>query len=846
MSDNISKQDFENFILEIRKMTSSVERIARNSDGGKTSSAYGKTRSNNAPARSETKTSATASLERDLKGSRDGIARASRAWEKSVDGTAKVAQKYQGAIGFFGQGADEAARSLSRMNKVLGSTVLGGVMGGMVAGTMNLLDNYRNLASVGQTFERSLFVMAQTAGAAGMPLKDFAAMVTKASASASYFGIKTLGDVTKEARRMSHSFGMYGYTIEGLNDVTTQFMEQQRIFGVRQNLDRELAARQSNDIARTVADTAAIFGKSRDEILRITKDAMSSVYLISRTANMSSDQIQRFTTGVTSAVATLSGIQGEGGQMLSTMMADTIGMGQAIFASGADTFIQAGMSSAVSATQSYAKRIEAAGDDTDAAREATYDYIEFMKNDLARNNSSLTTLAIGGNQAAKQLIALEGQLRSFNREEAKRNDIRKAGEEKLSDILASLGDIFNTIAGNFLQGLFEPLLNLEKADPDKFIEMIKNLGDTAMKAGSVIGDVLGKLDMEKLSSFMNFAGEVGSKFLDMVGRVIGLFSWMNEKIGPTATILAGLGTYIMGKLALSFAGDFLKGMFKQRVTINAASVIVNGGGIGGGMGGGSGRGRGPRRGPRPSGAGRMGGLMGAGAMGLGIMGSNINTTSLIDTPTLSRVAGTGVHSGFLSRMGRGVLGFGKGVGKVIGKKIPVAGAGIGAALAASRAMAGDNRGAGMEAASTAMGQIPIVGTIGSLGMDAAIIGRDIVGHERFDRATDTLMTPKNLMNMVAPGMGSVYSGIAKAILPRDAARATDMSISTLMKNLKNNDEDEAKAREQEIELNRAHQSRMENLMEALLGTNQQARDSQRKSAIALKSIQENTPKSTSS
>ena len=59
------------------------------------------------------------------------------------------------------------------------------------------------------------------------------------------------------------------------------------------------------------------------------------------------------------------------------------------------------------------------------------------------------------------------------------------------------------------------------------------------------------------------------------------------------------------------------------------------------------------------------------------------------------------------------------------KKIPVIGLIAGGIFAASRAMAGDTTGAAMELASGAASTIPGVGTAASLGIDAALIARDV-------------------------------------------------------------------------------------------------------------------------
>ena len=77
----------------------------------------------------------------------------------------------------------------------------------------------------------------------------------------------------------------------------------------------------------------------------------------------------------------------------------------------------------------------------------------------------------------------------------------------------------------------------------------------------------------------------------------------------------------------------------------------------------------------------------------------------------------------IKQTGKGIVK--KGLGKAIAKKIPLLGLGLGAIFAAQRAMAGDWTGAGMELASGAASTIPGFGTAASVGIDAALIGRDM-------------------------------------------------------------------------------------------------------------------------
>ena len=86
---------------------------------------------------------------------------------------------------------------------------------------------------------------------------------------------------------------------------------------------------------------------------------------------------------------------------------------------------------------------------------------------------------------------------------------------------------------------------------------------------------------------------------------------------------------------------------------------------------------------------------------------------------LARRAGTRAGTKGAAKIGA------KALGKGLLKKIPLIGLGAGLLFAAERAVAGDLTGAALEAASGAAGTIPGFGTAASVGIDAALAGRDM-------------------------------------------------------------------------------------------------------------------------
>ena len=137
-----------------------------------------------------------------------------------------------------------------------------------------------------------------------------------------------------------------------------------------------------------------------------------------------------------------------------------------------------------------------------------------------------------------------------------------------------------------------------------------------------------------------------------------------------------------------------------------------------------------------------GGRAGFGSSGPGFgLGGKVLAKSMLGAATKRGAARTGTRlgaalggkmmGGFGARMGA-KLGSksvgkiaGKGIAKSLGKKIPLVGLGLGAIFAAQRALKGDFVGAGLELASGAASTVPGIGTAGSVGIDAALMARDM-------------------------------------------------------------------------------------------------------------------------
>ncbi|USV40830.1 hypothetical protein [Xanthomonas phage BUDD] len=141
------------------------------------------------------------------------------------------------------------------------------------------------------------------------------------------------------------------------------------------------------------------------------------------------------------------------------------------------------------------------------------------------------------------------------------------------------------------------------------------------------------------------------------------------------------------------------------------------------------------------------------------------------------LGGAGIAAKATGTIGKGIA---KTAGKSLLKKIPIIGAIAGLGLAANRAYAGDWTGAGMEAASGLAGTIPGIGTAASLGIDAALLARDLSSDGKPKAAVTAAAKPATAPKPAAH-MASVAA--TPVVAQRKTAAATDSMQVTMAKML---------------------------------------------------------------
>ena len=171
------------------------------------------------------------------------------------------------------------------------------------------------------------------------------------------------------------------------------------------------------------------------------------------------------------------------------------------------------------------------------------------------------------------------------------------------------------------------------------------------------------------------------------------------------------------EFAIEQGGDLSSNIAYQALASQGMGMMGRGGGMGGVGGGLMGLGAG------------IGGKAAASRLGRSVMKRGGARAGRRLGIALGGRFGKGLGKKLGKKLGGKAIGklAGGALAKSLGKKIPLLGLGLGAVFAAQRALQGDFVGAGLELASGAASTVPGIGTGASVGIDAALMAKDMTG-----------------------------------------------------------------------------------------------------------------------
>lgn len=605
-------------------------------------------------------------------------------WNRAMYTTNRASEKVSSSLKLLGQDASAAQNALSGMAKTLLGGALGGVViGGLINYVSGLTKTYQSMAEIGQTFGGNLFKMSEAAAQSYMTLERYSEVMKANSEIAAQMnnrpGGSGFGQFLGQVRAASKDMGMFGFTMEGLDEVAITYMENLKAQGHLQSMSNNQAMLNVRQMASEVTAMSAVYGKSRAEILKTTKEGMAVPSIQARHAQMSADQAEKANAVINSAFTNLAGLPGDVGKLMTETMSQLYGArGNLGMVNNFKTvFAKMGVSADhfVDANERLEKAVR--NNDHEGAAEAMDDLIGKLRATGQENMKQLEYFASLGDMypelsaaASKMIqIATIPDLTPEQKKQRKEEALRKSEETRLALNASQKWNEISSMARLALLPLIsEPMTALAKSlkefqegpgfkDFQENIKLVSGelsrfattlfsgenmkvfgewLGSLAIQMRDFVGSIDPKAIKKTLADLESFGktiwwligivGSLASGLISMVSMLKPVFSGLGtimEKFGIGAKeVVLGLGALYVGMKALK-AYSFLRGIGKMNVT--AANVNIEGKGIadifnrrnrnGRGRGGGGGTGGGGRM--RRMGRGIAGAAVGLGGLVLG-------------------------------------------------------------------------------------------------------------------------------------------------------------------------------------------------------------------------------------
>lgn len=593
----------------------------------------------------------------------------------------------------------DTAQNLRRM--------IGGVFGGAIIGLVlqrgtDMARTFSDLNEAGQNFGGSMLKMHQAAAAAGLPLSDFAELVKKNGEAIAKMGTSDFAALSLNVRNLTAKSGLYGYTIDQLNDQLGEYATTAAMYGTANLLHTRLSTERFADLAANTSALAEVTKKSREEITKLANEAMRGALALGGMMSLPNELRESTHKTLANVTAVFAAQQGEAGRMLSKFVADTFGTGFSALTETGKAINEAGLGELLSDMDVLADKVKM----NTATQEDAAEYSNKFKRAVERNSKMLTLLAASGNQQAAQMIEAASHMKIFTAEELAQSRKNVKERAAITALFQSLEHRFGVILGAIQTGFYkgiEPFLNM-------FSRLIGQEGaisyfeEKAKAFGSWLGTIMTRLftndnmsQIEQLITSLLGVGKVAVDLLGGLGKILvfiapglallskgllmiangfstaaGVVGSFGDKIFGTGKSIQKTFSGVAATLAVLFGPklikSFFKGVFSSRmlgqniraniVNVYGRNVNDGGGGFGGGGGGGGGRGRGRlRRGwaagaerAERAGRGRLGKLAGGlggffGQMGRGLRNFRPHKGLLGGLMALGMLGGLGMFSG---------------------------------------------------------------------------------------------------------------------------------------------------------------------------------------------------------
>ena len=463
------------------------------------------------------------------------------AWKKMGNTVSNVSKSF----GVLVNDTNHLSSSIKNITITWG--ILGTAIGSSIDYLSSLTGTWRKLSDVGFGFGDSLIGMTKKAAAGGVTLEEYSRLMQRSSVAAAMLGKGengTLNLLAKAVRNNTNQFGLFGYSIEEMNDLVGDYMDTMRHYGRATQLDQNTASKSIVDLAKNTTALSSVFGRSRNEIHKSTQEILKSTLYASRMASSSASEQMRGHKIFSTAIAGIQAQFGEAGSVLSQFLANTVGMGgRAELTGDIEQFAKAGAPEIVAMMQGFHDNLASLDINDPKHMEKTIDaQLNFTDNVMKlidQKRGDLEIQARMGNKEADMLLKLSQQKSSKGREtlkaEMKREYELAATRDKFTSVVASFTNVWNEFVGDVKVGVFsiiEPMLTSLGdilGDP-QIKDALHNLKQTlGVAAGAIVNSVIRFFGGDK-------SGGLEKTINTITEKIIGFTAWLDAFLNGNKTI----------------------------------------------------------------------------------------------------------------------------------------------------------------------------------------------------------------------------------------------------------------------------------------------------------------------
>ena len=388
------------------------------------------------------------------------------------------------------------------LRNFLGVSAISGVVTAVVHSLTDMYQTFSKLTDVGFNFGGSMLEMQKQAGDSGLSLDEFARSLGRSSTvvaemgDAQVQGVKVFADFQKGVRNNLKEFGYYGMTLSQVDDASGDYLDNLRRAGQLTNLTKDQEVNASKDFIQNVNAMAKATGKSREEIMKLTTQALHDPAAAARLSELGPEATKSFLK----TASLLSAAMGQAGVDLSHMFAQTIGAkGRTWATEMGDTAIKVGL-------PGFNSLMEQMANATTSGKPVTrdlFDQIGQMRDLVQSHVDQLLDLRLNPDARAgvdKMLAWLEEMQGydpklAFERSEAARKDQMDGVTQAAAMFETNLHDM----TAAFRTGLYKGILDLIAPGKDvkdqitAFAKTIDTIKGTLQDFGTVFGTVFGLL-----------------------------------------------------------------------------------------------------------------------------------------------------------------------------------------------------------------------------------------------------------------------------------------------------------------------------------------------------------------